>query len=109
MAYEILVSNVEPRNDREQRFQKDRVRIGRCRDNDLAFEGSTKLSRYHAEIFVSDGKIRVRDLGSRNGTWVNDKRVPGEAPVEPVDVLRLGEGGPAIKVALVAAEASARS
>jgi pSer/pThr/pTyr-binding forkhead associated (FHA) protein/S1-C subfamily serine protease len=101
MAYEILVSNVEPPGDREQRFQKDRLRIGRCRDNDLTFEGSTKLSRYHAEIFVADGKLRVRDLGSRNGTWVNDKRIPKETTVESADVLRLGDGGPAIRVSLV--------
>ncbi len=101
MAYEILVSNVEPPGEREQRFQKDRLRIGRCRDNDLTFEGSDKLSRYHAEIFVADGKLRVRDLGSRNGTWVNDKRIPKETTVDSADVLRLGDGGPAIRVSLV--------
>jgi pSer/pThr/pTyr-binding forkhead associated (FHA) protein len=102
MAFEIEVKQLEtpPEGAAEQRFSKALIKIGRCRDNDLAIEG-TKLSRYHAEIFVADGRLRVRDLGSRNGTWVNGARVSGEAPVEPADVLMLGEGGPTIRASLV--------
>ncbi len=101
MGHEIQVCYLEKPAEGapEQRFAKDRVRIGRCRDNDVAIEGE-KLSRYHAELFVADGKLRVKDLGSRNGTWVNGSRVAGEAAVEPQDVLMLGEGGPTIRASL---------
>lgn len=102
MAHAILVNHLEPpaEGSAEQRFEKDRIKIGRCRDNDVAIEGE-KLSRYHAEIFVSEGKLRVKDLGSRNGTWVNGARVNGEAAFEPADVLMLGEGGPKVRASVV--------
>jgi DNA-binding CsgD family transcriptional regulator len=47
------------------------------------------VSRRHAEITVSDGCVRVRDLESRNGTYVNDRRI-GECVVNPGDHLRFG-------------------
>jgi pSer/pThr/pTyr-binding forkhead associated (FHA) protein/S1-C subfamily serine protease len=103
MAVEIHVQKLDagPENGRELRFAKERLRIGRCKDNDIAIEGS-KLSRYHAEIFVEKGGLRVRDLGSRNGTFVNGERIGREAAVQPADVVVLGDGGLKIKVALVA-------
>jgi pSer/pThr/pTyr-binding forkhead associated (FHA) protein len=105
MAHEIQVLYLErpAEGAAERRFPKERVRIGRCRDNDVAIEGD-KLSRYHAELFIAGGKLRVKDLGSRNGTWVNGSRVAGEASVEPSDVLVLGEGGPAIRASVVPLE-----
>ena len=33
------------------------------------------ISRQHAEITAKEGKVCVRDLGSRNGTYINDQRV----------------------------------
>ncbi len=49
------------------------------------------VSGRHAEIqFHSDGAIVVRDLGSRNGTWVNDRRVIGDVPLQKGDKLLLG-------------------
>lgn len=43
------------------------------------------LSRYHAELSVEGEMLRVRDLGSRNGTFVNQRRI--DAPV----LLRVGD------------------
>jgi pSer/pThr/pTyr-binding forkhead associated (FHA) protein len=33
------------------------------------------VSRQHCQLTAKDGKITVKDLGSSNGTFVNDKRV----------------------------------
>jgi ribosomal protein L40E len=52
------------------------------------------VSRVHAEIFSdSGGVIRLRDLGSRNGTWLNGERLPAFSPVavKPGDEIRCAE------------------
>ena len=49
------------------------------------------VSGRHAEIqFRTDGVAVVRDLGSRNGTWVNDRPVKDELPLRKGDRLVLG-------------------
>ena len=50
------------------------------------------VSRMHAEILRRGDKYYVRDLGSANGTWVNDTEVMGNKYVEisDGDTLRLG-------------------
>jgi hypothetical protein len=46
---------------------------------------SSHVSRCHCEVTLSQGKIRVRDLNSHNGTYVNDVRVSGEQEAKPGD------------------------
>lgn len=57
------------------------------------------ISGRHAEIqFRTDGVAVVRDLGSRNGTWVNDRPVKGEMPLRLNDRLVLGAAGTTLLV-----------
>ena len=51
-------------------LSKPITRIGRCPDSDILFDDIT-VSRSHAEVFISEGGLFVRDLGSLNGTYVN--------------------------------------
>jgi len=58
------------------------------------------ISRLHAELKISeDYKIMVRDLGSTNGTFIDDERLETsgqDAPFQEVPHGRiLGFGGPA--------------
>ncbi len=48
------------------------------------------VSRRHTEIIERDGMLYVRDLGSLNGTYVNSTRIEGEQPLEPNQLLTLG-------------------
>jgi S1-C subfamily serine protease len=57
-------------------------------DHDLEVSGR------HAALFRQSGGWVVRDLGSSNGTWVNDQRLQGDRPLHPNDVIRLGPHGP---------------
>lgn len=50
------------------------------------------ISRSHAMLWCSGRDIRVQDLGSTNGTWVNGKRLSASTmePVESEGVIRFG-------------------
>ena len=50
--------------------------IGRTRDNTVCLNSSPLVSRQHAVIRCHNGyQYQIIDLGSRNGTFVNDQRV----------------------------------
>ncbi|PZG13666.1 FHA domain-containing protein [Micromonospora craterilacus] len=48
------------------------------------------LSRRHAEIRLTADGVSLVDLGSTNGSWVNDLRVTGVARLTDGDVIRIG-------------------
>jgi pSer/pThr/pTyr-binding forkhead associated (FHA) protein len=49
------------------------------------------VSGRHAEIrFQANGRAVLCDLGSTNGTWVNNRVVSGQAPLRVGDLIRLG-------------------
>src|ERR1043165_8932235 len=50
--------------------------IGRTSDNTVCLSGSPLVSRQHALVRCHDGyQYQIIDLGSRNGTFVDDQRV----------------------------------
>ena len=51
-------------------FPGDRLTIGRDEGNDVVLD-DPNVSRFHAEVLRTDGRIEVRDLSSRNGTRVD--------------------------------------
>src|SRR6185295_739275 len=60
------------------------------------------VSRMHAEIQLRDGELKVRDL-SRYGTYVNERKIAGEAVLRPGDVVRVGSPGIEIRAVVVEA------
>ncbi len=48
------------------------------------------ISRRHCVVFESEGELRIRDLGSTDGTYVNDVPIAGETTLLPGDELRFG-------------------
>ena len=63
--------------------------IGRGTDVNLALSDDL-ISRRHAEIYERNGRLVVKDLGSRNGTFVNNRKIQGAAVIEPDELLTLG-------------------
>jgi len=51
---------------------------------------SDAVSRQHCAIITTENEVVVRDLSSRNGTFVNGERVGEEAVLLSGDVLRVG-------------------
>ncbi len=70
-------------------FRPPRVLVGRKRDNDLSLPDQG-VSSTHCEFVLEGGWFVVRDLGSVNGTFVNDQRV-SEARLRDGDVVSMGE------------------
>jgi EAL domain-containing protein (putative c-di-GMP-specific phosphodiesterase class I) len=64
-------------------------RVGRLRGLNL-YLPSESVSKEHAEIVVEDGALCVRDLGSKNGTFVNSERVT-EARLREGDILHFAQ------------------
>lgn len=62
--------------------------IGRRQDCDLCLPISV-ASRKHCEINMDQGRLMVRDLGSKNGTFVNGQKTE-EVRLKPGDQLRIG-------------------
>src|SRR4051812_43509624 len=70
-------------------LRKDKFLIGRAKECALR-AGSEAISRRHCAIIRRDTGWTVRDLGSRNGTHVNDEKIATEVPLKPGDELRVG-------------------
>lgn len=64
--------------------------IGRSRSNELHVDDSF-VSHMHARILKRGPYYYVEDLGSTNGTFVNDGRVEGTGQLRVRDTLRMGE------------------
>ena len=65
------------------------LRIGRSAPADVVVTG-IGVSRSHCEVDLAGGKLRVTDLNSTNGTYVNDKRIVGSADLPRGALLRVG-------------------
>jgi hypothetical protein len=64
--------------------------IGRDATMPLALAGDTQASRRHARIAPQNGGAVVEDLGSTNGTFVNDQQIYSPHPISPGDRVRIG-------------------
>lgn len=85
---------------RTLRLEGRRLTVGRAPDCDLRFPSDLKLSRRHLAFERQEDHWRVRDLGSRNGTWLNG------ALLEETRRLREGDRLVAGDAVLVYAEAA---
>jgi two-component system response regulator AtoC len=66
------------------------IAIGRTPDADLELTDET-ASRQHARIMTAGGQVRLVDLDSHNGTFVNGERIEGTRTLFSGDVVTIGE------------------
>lgn len=64
------------------------ITIGRSPEADIVLLDE-KVSRIHCGVRLWDGEFYIKDLKSRNGTWVNNQRVE-VTKLKPGDVIRVG-------------------
>ena len=66
------------------------VTVGRSQESDLRIDHNT-ISRQHAVMKMEEGQFRLYDMGSTNGTFVNDQRLREPAVLEDGAMVRFGE------------------
>ncbi len=66
------------------------VDIGREPSLTLALD-DTQISRRHARVSIQNNQAVVEDLGSTNGTYLNDRRLSGPMVMNRGDRLRVGK------------------
>lgn len=64
--------------------------VGRAMECEITLEHPS-LSRRHASITVDKNKVTIKDLGSKNHTFVDDKKIEAPVTVSPKTRLRFGE------------------
>ncbi|MBW8012211.1 MAG: EAL domain-containing protein [Chloroflexi bacterium] len=76
---------------REISLTKDVLTLGRGSNNDIVIKDDS-ASRHHAEIhyFKDDGRVKIIDLDTTNGTFVNGKRLHNHKYLEHEDQIRVG-------------------
>jgi len=65
------------------------LEVGRNETLGIVLE-DVEVSRRHARLTPSNGKVVVEDLGSRNGCFVNEQPIDGPREVGPGDRVRIG-------------------
>ncbi len=86
LAFEFI----EPLDRTGERIDVDRsLIIGRSPDCDLSI-ADTYLSSRHARVANDSGDLSIEDLGSTNGTYVNQELVNGRVHLERGDIVQVG-------------------
>ncbi len=85
----LVVHAPEARKPRSVRLS-DGLEIGRAEACQVRLE-DTYASQHHAKLSTRDGAWMLEDLGSTNGTYLNDRRVGAPTEVHAGDVVRIGK------------------
>ncbi|HTX10116.1 MAG TPA: FHA domain-containing protein [Solirubrobacteraceae bacterium] len=90
MPEPLTLEIVEGPNAGQRVLLERPIVIGRAPDTDLVLEDG-EVSRHHARVSpATDGSAVVEDLGSANGTFVNQNELQGPARLDPGDELLVG-------------------
>lgn len=71
------------------RLSRFPARVGRTGDCQVTLKEDLAVSRQHAELYRESGEVRLRDLGSTHGTFLNGYRVDDQ-PLLDGDTIQIG-------------------
>jgi DNA-binding winged helix-turn-helix (wHTH) protein len=75
--------------DRIIELREGEQTIGRDPNVEIVLD-SARVSRRHSRIVVHGARAVVTDLGSKNGTFIRDRRLDAPADLQPGDTVRIG-------------------
>jgi len=93
----VLVCTEGPLSGRVFPIPQGGLKIGRAPDNDVVVLHDDGVSRYHATLLFDNGKLWVRDAGSRNGVLVNGKRLVEHKELSVGDVVEISDSAFAVR------------
>lgn len=70
-------------------FDAAETTLGRAPSNGIVIL-DVSVSREHAKCYAADEAVEIEDLGSRNGTFINDRRAEHRIALRDGDMVRLG-------------------
>lgn len=79
------------RPGREMLLGKAKTTIGRAEGSDIALFGDSGVEKAHANIVLEGGRYFLEDLQTPGGSYVNDQKVAGKAPLKAGDLIRVGK------------------
>jgi hypothetical protein len=79
-----------PRAGQSFDLDKPVITLGREVGSDIVLE-DPQVSRHHVRLTLQAGGYVIEDLGSTNGTFINEQRLMGVQPINPGDQIRLGD------------------
>ncbi len=85
-----LVMRAGPAPGKNFALSKEEIYIGRDIGNDIVINDA-EVSRKHARLLLQAGQYVLEDLGSTNGSFVNDRRITGPHILTTGEVVQLGE------------------
>ncbi|MEW5961069.1 MAG: FHA domain-containing protein, partial [Chloroflexota bacterium] len=65
--------------------------IGRKSGNSIVLADDLKVSRHHTTISRRGKEFFIEDMGSANGTYVNERRLEAPQPLKNGDVIQVGD------------------
>ena len=77
MEQELLIVTPD-KETRRVTLDNSTLSLGRAHTNDLCYPEDASLSRKHLVLTSDDEGVWVEDLGSKNGTLLNGKRLAGK-------------------------------
>jgi S1-C subfamily serine protease len=89
MIIKILTGN---KKINKYKLKSNKTRIGRGSNNDITINDK-KVSRDHLILIAEKNTIKIKDLASTNGTYINGKRIRPEISYEikTADSIRIGD------------------
>ena len=87
-AQPVLVRMEGPEAGRVYSLSRCTLTVGRSTDSDIAIDDSG-VSRHHLCLGVFGQSVYVEDMGSENGTYVNERRIR-RVPLQSGDLVQLG-------------------
>ncbi|MFZ0171261.1 MAG: FHA domain-containing protein [Acidimicrobiales bacterium] len=82
---------VDPPQRRGRVFELgEEVTVGRSPGCAVSLEDDTFTSSIHARVYRRNGELWLEDLGSTNGTWLNDNKVGTPERLQRGDHVKIG-------------------
>lgn len=90
MAQYQLVMKQGPAPGKTFEFTKNEIHIGRDINNEIVINDA-EVSRRHCRFKLKGESYTLEDLGSTNGTFVNEQRLSGAHTLRAGEMIRLGD------------------